>query len=105
MSVISYKNNTIFYLVTRMGFEPMDVALRGLCVNRFTNEPLAAPVRFELTLTESESDALPLGYGAKYKSILSYFYYYDTINLFFLHYFFSSSFSIIQMVLLEKSRF
>ena len=25
---------------------------------------LAAPVRFELTMSESESDALPLGYGA-----------------------------------------
>lgn len=29
----------IFNLVTRMGFEPMNVALRGQCVNHFTNEP------------------------------------------------------------------
>ena len=29
---------------------------------------MAAPVRFELTMSESESDALPLGYGAIYIS-------------------------------------
>lgn len=49
-------------MVTCMGLEPINVALRGLCVNHFTNRPnLAAPIRFELMLTESESVALPLG--------------------------------------------
>ena len=33
-------NYFIFYLVICMGFEPMNVALRGRCVNRFTNRPL-----------------------------------------------------------------
>ena len=32
-------NLEYFILVTHMGFEPMNVALRGLCVNHFTNGP------------------------------------------------------------------
>ena len=26
-------------MVTRMGFEPMNVCVKGICVNRFTNAP------------------------------------------------------------------
>lgn len=52
-------------MVTRMGFEPMNVALRGLCVEPLHQRAMmVASVRFELTITESESDALPLGYEA-----------------------------------------
>ena len=34
ISVLTFK-----LMVTSMGFEPMNVALRGRCVNRFTNWP------------------------------------------------------------------
>lgn len=74
-------------MVTCMGFEPINVALRGLCVNHFTNRPnLAAPIRFELMLTESESVALPLGdtpvlfiFALLFDFRVIQLYYYSTI--------------------------
>ena len=54
-----------WHLVTRMGFGPMNTALRGRRVKPLHQRAiLAASVRFELTIMESESVALPLGHEA-----------------------------------------
>ena len=43
-------------LVTRTGFEPMNVCVKGICVNRFTNGPLinGSSLEREVVLKQEE---------------------------------------------------